>query len=420
LNELARIRSDNRKLEVEVELNGIFSGVRIVELAQYVYVPGGSVLLADQGAEVIKIEPPGIGDPYRSLRIGDGREVSSVNLAMEQNNRGKKSVALDLKSKDGRDAFLALIRTADVFLTSLRPKALRSLRLDPDDLWAANSKLIYVRANGLGFRGAEADKPGFDASSFWARGGMAYVMSPPGQPVTTPRPALGDHSGSMALAFGIAGALFRREKTGKGTLVETSLLATAVWMLSSDVTYSHAPGYVAHNPDRNRFPLMMAYQTRDARMVQLMLLDPRPHWPGLCRMLGLDELVEDPRFVDHPARTRNGAALAKLIGEKIAGRDWAEWKPIFDTWDAPWELIHTIHDICADPQVLANNMLFDLTMEDGEKVRVVAGPVTFDGRNTLEVPRPSPGLGADTDELLRSAGYSDEAISALIAKRAAQ
>jgi crotonobetainyl-CoA:carnitine CoA-transferase CaiB-like acyl-CoA transferase len=134
----------------------------------------------------------------------------------------------------------------------------------------------------------------------------------------------------------------------------------------------------------------------------------------------LDELVEDPRFVDHPARMRNGPALAKLIGEKIAGRDWAEWKPIFDTWDAPWELIQTIHDIGADPQVLANNMLFDLAMEDGEKVRVVAGPVTFDGRNTLEMPRRSPGLGAHTDELLRSVGYCDEAISALKAKRAAQ
>ena len=243
-----------------MENNGIFSGVRIIELAQYVYVPGGSVLLADQGAEVIKIETTGTGDPYRSLRVGDGREVSSVNLAMEQNNRGKKSIALDLKSKEGREAFLALIRTADVFLTSLRPKALRSLHVDPDDLWAVNPKLIYVRGNGLGFRGAEADKPGFDASAFWARGGMAYVMSPPGQPLTTPRAALGDHSGSMALAFGISGALFRREKTGKGTLVETSLLATAVWMLSSDVTYSQVPGYLAHNPDRNRFPLMTAYR----------------------------------------------------------------------------------------------------------------------------------------------------------------
>jgi len=405
---------------VEVEISGIFSGVRIIELAQYVYVPGGSVLLADQGAEVIKIETTGTGDPYRTLRIGDGREVSSVNLAMEQNNRGKKSIALDLKSKDGMDAFLALIRTADVFLTSLRPKALRSLHLDPDDLLAVNPKLIYVRGNGLGFRGAEADKPGFDASSFWARGGMAYVMSPPGQPLTTPRPALGDHSGSMALAFGIAGALFRREKTGKGTLVETSLLATAVWMLSSDVTYSHAPGYVAHNLDRNRFPLMMAYRTRDGRMLQLMLLDPRPHWPGLCRLLGLDELVEDPRFVDHPARMRNGAVLVELIAEKIAQRDWVEWKTIFDAWDAPWELIQTIHDIAADPQVLANNMLFDLTLEDGEKVRVVAGPVTFDGRNTLELPRPSPSLGAHTDELLRSVGYSNEAISIMRAQRVAQ
>jgi crotonobetainyl-CoA:carnitine CoA-transferase CaiB-like acyl-CoA transferase len=405
---------------MEVKFDGIFSGVRIIELAQYVYVPGGSVLLADQGAEVIKIETTGTGDPYRSLRVGDGRETGSVNLAMEQNNRGKKSIALDLKSRDGRGAFLALIRSADVFLTSLRPKALRSLHIDPEDLWAVNPKLIYARGNGLGFRGAEADKPGFDASAFWARGGMAYVMSPPGQPLTTPRPALGDHSGSMALAFGIAGALFRRERTGKGTLVETSLLATAVWMLSSDVTYSQDPGYVAHNPNRDRFPLMTAYRTRDERMVQLMLLDPQPYWPGLCRILELDALVNDPRFVDNPARMRNGAVLVELIGEKIAQRDWCEWQPIFDAWDAPWELIRTIHEVAADPQAIANDMLFDLTVEDGTKVRVVAGPVAFDGHNVPEVPRASPGLGAHTDELLRSVGYSDEAISALKAKRAAQ
>ena len=161
---------------------GIFSGVRVLELAQYVFVPGAGVLLADQGAEVIKVESTGTGDPYRSLKVGDGREVGATNLAMEQNNRGKKSVSLDLKSPEGREAFLKLVETADVFLTSLRPKALRSLRLDIDDLRARNPRLIYARGNGLGFRGAEADKPGFDASSFWARGGMSFAFTLPGQP----------------------------------------------------------------------------------------------------------------------------------------------------------------------------------------------------------------------------------------------
>ena len=218
------------------QASGVFAGVRIVELAQYVFVPGASVLLADQGAEVIKIETPGSGDPYRTLKIGDGREAGATNLAMEQNNRNKKSVALDLKSEEGREALLKLIETADVFLTSLRPRAIRSLRLDVDDLRARNPRLIVVRGNGLGFRGAEADKPGFDASSFWARGGMCDAFTRPGTQPPSPRPALGDHAGSMALAYGIAGALFRRATTGEPSVVETSLLATAVWMLSADVT----------------------------------------------------------------------------------------------------------------------------------------------------------------------------------------
>ena len=153
-------------------MSGVFAGVRVIELAQYVYVPGAGVMLADQGAEVIKIEAIE-GDPYRSLRIAGGgsRSLGQVNISMEQNNRNKRSVALDLKSEEGREALLRLVETADVFLTSLRPRALRGLRLEVADLRARNPRLIYVRGNGLGFRGAEADRPGFDASAFWARGG---------------------------------------------------------------------------------------------------------------------------------------------------------------------------------------------------------------------------------------------------------
>lgn len=393
-----------------MDQKGIFSGVRVIELAQYVFVPGAGVLLADQGAEVIKIEGTGSGDPYRSLKVGDGREVGSANLAMEQNNRAKKSVSLDLKSPEGREALLALIKTADIFLTSLRPKAIRGLRLDVEDLRAVNPKLIYVRGNGFGFRGAEADKPGFDASAFWARSGMAYAMTLPGNQLTPPRAAFGDHSGSVALAFGIAGALYKRAMTGEPTVVETSLLSTAVWMLSADVTYSQAPGYKVHYTGA-RSPLMTTYPTKDGRLVQLMLLDPRPHWAPLCRMLGLDALIEDPRFAQHEDRLVNSAALIEMIGEKIAARDWEAWRPMFEAWDAPWELIRTIEDVATDPQVLANEMIFNLSVEDGTRIRVVAGPVAFDGRSGPKASACSPRLGQHTDELLSAVGYSDTTIS---------
>jgi len=398
---------------------GVFSGVRVLELAQYVFVPGAGVLLADQGAEVIKIESTGTGDPYRTLKVGDGREVGTTNLAMEQNNRGKKSIALDLKSQEGREAFLKLVETADVFLTSLRPKALRSLRLDVEDLRARNPRLIYARGNGLGFRGAEADKPGFDASSFWARGGCSYAFTLPGNQPTPPRPAFGDHSAATSLAFGIAGALFKRAVTGEATVVETSLLSTAVWMLSSDVTYNQVPGYKLHPEGGWRFPLMGVYRTRDNRLIQLMLLDPRPHWRSFCHLVELQELVEDPLYADNVARMQNARALGELIAAKVIAKDWDDWKPAFDAWDAPWELIRTIDDVCADPQVHANEMIF--TMQVGDtSVKVVAGPASFDGRAAPAKPVGSPGMGEHTEALLGEIGYSAESLSDLKARKVVQ
>lgn len=402
-----------------MQLNGIFSGVRVIELAQYVFVPGASVLLADQGAEVIKVETPGTGDPYRTLKIGDGREMGITNLAMEQNNRGKKSIALDLKTAEGREALLKLIETADVFITSLRPRAIRALRLDVEDLRARNPRIIYARGNGLGFRGAEADKPGFDASAFWARGGMCYAFTRPGAQPTQPRPAFGDHAGSMALAFGIAGALYKRAMTGEPSVVETSLLATAVWMLSADVTYSQADSYKVHS-DAIRDPLKYTYTTRDGRLIQLMLLDPRPHWAPLCRMVGIESLIDDSRFTSTAERMRNAEVLTALLQERIGAHDWSDyWRERFEAWDAPWELIRTVYDVAVDPQVLANEMVFNMDLGN-ERIRVVAGPTAFDGRAAPAAPLRSPTMGQHTDELLREVGFTAEAVGAMKIKQIAQ
>lgn len=398
---------------------GVFSGVRIIELAQFVFVPGASVLLADQGAEVIKIETPGLGDPYRTLKVGDGREVGATNLAMEQNNRGKKSIALDLKSDEGREALLKLIETADVFITSLRPKALRALRLDVEDVQARNPRIIYARGNGYGFRGAEADKAGFDASAFWARGGLSHAFTLPGNAPTPPRAAFGDHSSATSLAFAIAGGLYKRSVTGEGSVVETSLLQTATWILSSDITYSQVPGYKIHGESSNRFPLMSGYRTKDDRIIQLMLLDPRPHWPSLCKLLDADEWIDDARFADNSARQTNCDELAALIGDRISARDWAEWEPIFYAWDAPWELIRTIFDVTVDPQAHANEMLFTMDV-NGAPVQLVSGPATFDGHAKPIDPKPSPCMGEHTDALLTEVGYSADKIADMKSRRTIQ
>ena len=397
--------------------SGIFSGVRVIELAQYVYVPGAGVMLADQGAEVIKIETIE-GDPYRTLKAGGDRNLGNINIAMEQNNRNKKSIALDLKSEEGREALLKLVESADVFLTSLRPKAIKGLRLDVEDLRARNPKIIYVRGNGAGFRGPEADRPGYDASAFWARGGACFAFTRPGEQPTSPRPAYGDHTGSMALAFGIAGALFHRAQTGEATLVENSLLASAAWVLSGDLTLVQLPHYQTHPKVSLRRPLTYSYAAKDGKLIQLMILNPQPRWSAFCKALGIPEIENDPRFATTEARDANGEALIEILQSAFALRTFAEWEPLLEALDIPWELISSIHDVVKDPQVHANGMM--RKMQVGEvAVDIVAGPTSFDERTFAGEPVPAPVLGAHTAELLAEAGYSVEAIADLKARAVA-
>jgi len=397
---------------------GVFQGVRVIELAQYVYVPGAGVMLADQGAEVIKIEAVE-GDPYRTLQVGVSRNLGNINIAMEQNNRNKKSVALDLKSEEGREALLKLVETADVFLTSLRPKAIQALRLDVEDLRARNPRIIYARGNGVGFRGAEANRPGFDASAFWARGGACYAFTRPGQQPTSPRPAYGDHTGSMAIAYGIAGALFKRAMTGEASVVENSLLSTACWVLSGDLTMTQLPNYQTHPQQQIRRPLTYTYTTKDGRMVQLMILNPQPRWGALCGILGLDHIVDDPRFADDAARNADPDPLIALMQEAFGKRDFAEWRPLLESIDIPWELISSIEDVTNDPQVHANGMMQKMTVGD-QAIDIVAGPTSFDGEAIRGTARSAPELGEHTAELLREVGYAEGVIADLQARAVAR
>jgi crotonobetainyl-CoA:carnitine CoA-transferase CaiB-like acyl-CoA transferase len=394
----------------------VFTGVRVVELAQFVFVPGAGALLADHGAEVIHIEPPGSGDPYRSLKIADGRITKSANLALEQNNRGKKSVGIDLKTKAGREVFFRLIETADVFLTSLRPKAIEALGLGVGALRARNPRLIYVRGNGVGFKGKEIDKAGYDASAFWARGGFAHVLNSPGatSPLR-PRPALGDHTGSISVAYGLAGALFKRERTGEPSVVDVSLLSTAMWVLSADITISGRQTAEAMSVINNesRFPLLRPYRTRDGRFIQFMFLDPDRYWEPVCKILEREELLQDPRFADSESRVVNGGALAAEIAAAIASRDWESWRPVFEAWDAPWELVKTIQEVAVDPQAIANGYVFDVTVSDGTSVQLVSGPVGFDGHTAPPNPLRAPHLGEHTDEILSEIGVTADELAEL-------
>ncbi len=404
-------------------MGAVFSGVRIIELAQFVFVPAAGAMLADHGAEVIHIELVGSGDPYRTLKIVDGRITKSANLTMELNNRGKKSVAIDLKSKAGREIFFRLIEAADVFLTSLRPKAIDALGIGVEALRARNPKLIYVRGNGAGFQGKEINKAGYDASAFWARGGFAHVLRPHGMEAPLlPRPALGDHTSAISVAYGIASALFKRAQTGEPSVVDISLLSTAMWVLSADIVVSQtqSPQQMANTGHEARFPLMRAYKTRDGRFIQLMFLDPDRYWEPLCRKIGRDDLLSDRRFASIESRVENGAALTDEIGAAIVRQDWEYWQPIFEAWDAPWELVKTIHEVAQDPQAAANGYMFDVEVSDGTKVRLVSGPAGFDGQVAPAEPRRAPLLGEHTDEVLAGLGYKPDELERLRAEGAIQ
>lgn len=394
--------------------NQMFKGIRVIELAQFVFVPAAGAILADLGAEVIKIELVS-GDPYRTLKIADGRQTASANLAMEQNSRGKKSIGIDLKTKEGHELLLKLIKTTDIFLTSLRPAALERLNLNIDVLRKHNPKLIYTHGNGLGFHGDEADRPGYDASSFWARGGFAHVLAAPGERPARPRPALGDHIGAMFIAFGIAAALFNRERTDEPSVVETSLLSSAMWALSSDVTVAKALSKeeLVRVGSIGRIALKNAYKTSDGRWIQLMFLDPERYWFELCRRIDRTDLLENPLFRDVDSRTENGEALIEVLDGTFAQKNLAEWKRAFIGWDAPWEVIQTIQEVANDPQAIANNYLFDVEVANHTKVTLVSGPVSFNGSAVPISPRRAPHLGEHTDSLLCEIGISEKELQDL-------
>ena len=394
---------------------GIFSGVRVLELAQWVFVPVAGALLADWGAEVLKIEHPTEGDPYRGLvSAGVLTAVGGVNYSMEQANRGKSSIAVDVKRPEGRDLVYRLLKDVDVFLTNFRPNALARLGFGVDDVRRVNPKLIYARGHGYGVRGLDRDKPGYDATAFWARGAVADVHTPPELPYPIgQRGAFGDRSGGMNLAFGIAAALFRRERTGEPSVVDVSLLATAMWVLSSDVISAIQGFQPRARADRlaTPNPLVGTYKTADGRYISLVFLQPDRYWADLCRCIGQPHLVTDPRFVDMSARAENKVACIGVLDQAFSQRTYAEWCEIFSKEDFPWAPVQHVEELLDDPQVLANGYVGEVQRDGAEPFRLPNGPVQFD-----EEPahlRRAPEHGEHTESTLLDLGLSWEEISAL-------
>ncbi len=394
-------------------MQDVLAGIRVVEVAAWTFVPISGSVLAEWGADVIKIEHPATGDPQRGL-VSSGLVpgAGGVNFMFEVPNRGKRSVGLDLSTDGGRELLYRLCETADVFVTSYLPSVRKRLRIDVDDIRARNPNIVYVRGSGQGPRGDEADRGGFDGASYWARAGLAMAFkSPASEWPGDQRPAFGDVLGGLTIAGGIAAALVRRERTGTPSVVDVSLLAMGLWNLGPDVTAAKLyEGVELPSFDRDSIPnpLVGTYPTKDGRFIALMLLQADRFWPDLCAHLDRPDLVDDPRFKDAAARYENRRECIQLLREIFRTRTYAEWCERFRDLEGVWAPLQTPLEVHDDPQAIANGYLERITTASGAEFALPANPVQFD--ETPASVRGAPEHGEHTDEVLLELGLTYDEI----------
>jgi crotonobetainyl-CoA:carnitine CoA-transferase CaiB-like acyl-CoA transferase len=387
----------------------ILEGIRVVDVSTFAFVPVAGGVLSHWGADVIKVESPRACDPMRLLS-GGTTEPGGAYMSFKNYNRGKRAIAIDLVSEEGLDILYQLVSNADVFLTNQLPDVRKKLKIDVSDIRKYNPNIIYAKGTGHGPKGPESGRRGYDAASWWARGSLAHMaMEVSGAEWPTGMVGHGDTISGTVLAGGICAALLQRERTGGASIVDGSLLGTAIW-------YNHQPivgsklgiQWGLLTPREERLATSNAYRTKDGRFISLVFVnDPDPDWADLCAHLGHPELSADPRFATGPARSENRAESTRLLDEIFAQRTYDEWKQVLATARGVWAPVQTAGEMHNDPQTIANGFIREVEYPNGPMALPVP-PVLFD-EEAGDVHR-APDYCEHTDEILEEAGYSSEDI----------
>ena len=390
----------------------IFSGLKVVDLASFIAGPGAATILSDFGAEVVKVEPPGIGDPYRLVYKMPPQPSSSDNYAWHLDNRNKRGMALDLKSPRAKDVLERLVKWADVLVINFPPPVRKRLKLTYEDVAAWNPRLIYADLSGYGDEGPDANLPGFDITAYWARSGLLALTRDAGAPPTLPPSGSGDHATAVGLYATIVTALYRRERTGKGSHVTTSLVAEGAWSCSLYVQAALCGAKFFPLHDRKNPPnaIINVYGTSDDHWFLIVLQSK--DWPALAKAIERPELVSDARFVDDKARGSNASQLTGILDETFASQPLTHWRDVFDQAHITYGVVRHPSEAMSDPQLLANDIIVPLEGAGENLKHTVSSPLKVHG--VAKVPaRRAPNLGEHNEEVLKELGFTSNDIEGL-------
>lgn len=393
----------------------LLEGIKVLDLGSWVAGPAAATMLGDLGAEVIKIEPPGAGDPYRYINyVPDAPQAANDNYAWQLTSRNKRSLAIDIKSDQGNQLVKQLIETVDVMVTNFPPKVLKKLQLRYEDVAPLNEKLVYAHLSGYGEEGAEANTPAFDRSAFWARSGMMDAMRNNGGAPNNSLLAMGDHPAALSTFGAIMTGLYQRERTGKGSKVHSSLMATGAWChaLPLQAQLSGAEQVRERPREKSSNALALPYGCADDRWFLLWIFDPENGCIELLNAIDKTSLLKDPRFSTLEARAANAPELTLELDRIFATKPWAQWQSIFDKTGIAYVQASDLEQVVNDKQFIENNVFVDLNNAGTDATRTVNSPVFIDGFSRRPA-GPAPNIGEHSDEILMELGLDAEAIKQL-------